>query len=230
MGDSWWLNARTGNGIFETSAGSMVSSAWIDAGSVTDPTTFFATPPSDYAINFTSPTTYDIVRTQTTPPGAPATVVSGASFSSGAAIQIDGMSVSVRGSPAAGDQFQLKASTASLNAFAVFDRAASEMQAGFRTSAQITQDNSDNLRDIDSLMGNMQLSRSRAGDVLNRIDVETGRLGDQKLASQEERSNAEDLDIVEALSDFKNQQNGYDAALKSYSMVQRLTLFQYING
>jgi flagellar hook-associated protein 3 FlgL len=229
-GSSAWLNARTGNGIFETSAGSMVNNAWIDAGSVTDPATFFATPPSDYAINFTSPSTYDIVRTPTTPPGAPTTVVSGAAYSSGTAIQVDGLSVAVRGGPATGDQFKLTASTASLSIFAVFDRAASEMQAGFRTPAQITQDNSDNLRDIDSLMGNMQLSRSRAGDVLNRIDVETGRLSDQKLASQEERSNAEDLDIVEALSDFKNQQNGYDAALKSYSMVQRLSLFQYING
>jgi flagellar hook-associated protein 3 FlgL len=112
----------------------------------------------------------------------------------------------------------------------VLDRSVSELQTGLRTSAQMTQDNSDSLRDIDSIMTNLQLFRSRAGDVLNLIDVETGRLEDQKLANQENRSNAEDLDIVQALSDFKNQQNGYDAALKSYSMVQRLSLFQYINS
>ena len=56
------------------------------------------------------------------------------------------------------------------------------------------------------------------------------RLGSQKLAHQTERSNAEDLDMVQAISSFQNQQTGYDAALKSYSMVQRLSLFQYING
>jgi len=36
--------------------------------------------------------------------------------------------------------------------------------------------------------------------------------------------------MVQGISDFQNQQTGYDAALKAYSMVQRLTLFQYLNG
>jgi hypothetical protein len=57
--------------------------------------------------------------------------------------------------------------------------------------------------------------------VLNRIESETGRLADQKLASQTERSNAEDVDMVHAISEFQNKQSGYDAALKSYAMVQR---------
>jgi flagellar hook-associated protein 3 FlgL len=35
--------------------------------------------------------------------------------------------------------------------------------------------------------------------------------------------------MVQAISDFQNKQSGYDAALKSYSMVQRLSLFQYLN-
>jgi flagellar hook-associated protein 3 FlgL len=229
-GAAAWLNARTGNGIFQTSAANTVTNAWINAGSVTDPTTFFATQASNYVINFTTPGTFDIVKTQISPPGAPTPVVTGASYSSGQAIQVDGMSFTITGSPAAGNQFQITPSTASLSVFDVLDRAVTELQTGLRTQSQITQDNADNLRDIDSIMTTMQLSRSRAGDVLNLIDVETSRLGDQKLASQEDRSNAEDLDIVQALSDFKNQQNGYDAALKSYSMVQRLSLFQYING
>ena len=229
-GSSAWLNARTGNGVFETNSGGMVTNAWINQGTVTDPTTYFATPPSTYAFNFTSATTYDIVRTQTEPPAPPATIVSGAAYTSGSAIQVDGMSFAITGAVATGDQFQIEPSSGSLSVFDVFDRAVSGLETTGRTTAQKTQANTNNLRDLDSIMGNMQLSRSRAGDVLNRIDVETGRLEDQKLASQEERSNAEDLDIVQALSDFKNQQTGYDAALKSYSMVQRLSLFQYING
>ncbi len=35
--------------------------------------------------------------------------------------------------------------------------------------------------------------------------------------------------MVKALSDFQRRQTGYDAALKSYSLVQRLSLFQYLN-
>ena len=44
-----------------------------------------------------------------------------------------------------------------------------------------------------------------------------------------ERSAAEDLDMTEAISRFQIQQTGYDAALRSYAAVQRLTLFQYLN-
>jgi flagellar hook-associated protein 3 FlgL len=79
-------------------------------------------------------------------------------------------------------------------------------------------------------MGRMQSARSLAGAVLNRIDSETDRLSAQKLSAQTEQSAAEDLDMVQAISDFQTRQTGYDAALKSYSMVQRLSLFQYLGG
>jgi len=77
---------------------------------------------------------------------------------------------------------------------------------------------------------NLQSARTAAGAVLNRLDSETSRLDNQKLASTTERSNAEDVDMVHAISDFQNQQTGYDAALKSYAAVQHLSLFQYVNG
>ena len=78
-------------------------------------------------------------------------------------------------------------------------------------------------------MGNLRTARSTAGEVLNRIDSAFDRLANQKLHAQTERSNAEDLDFIDALSDFKNKETGYDAALKSYSLVQKLSLFQYLN-
>jgi len=57
----------------------------------------------------------------------------------------------------------------------------------------------------------------------------TDRLSAEKLDAQTQRSNAEDLDMVQALTDFQIKQNGYDAALKSYSAIQKLSLFQYVN-
>ena len=35
--------------------------------------------------------------------------------------------------------------------------------------------------------------------------------------------------MLQAVSDFQTKQSGYDAALKSDAMVQRLSLFQYLN-
>ena len=34
--------------------------------------------------------------------------------------------------------------------------------------------------------------------------------------------------MIAAISDFQNKQTGYDAALKTYAQVQRLSLFDYL--
>ena len=65
--------------------------------------------------------------------------------------------------------------------------------------------------------------------LLNRADMVEGRIGAQTLAAQTERSQAEDLDMVKAISDSRTGRVGYEAALKTYSSVQRMSLFQYLN-
>jgi flagellar hook-associated protein 3 FlgL len=83
---------------------------------------------------------------------------------------------------------------------------------------------------IDGAMAALQQLRARIGELLTRADLAEGRAADDRLYQQTERSNAEDLDLVQAISDFQARQTGYEAALKAYSMVQRMSLFQYLNG
>jgi flagellar hook-associated protein 3 FlgL len=83
---------------------------------------------------------------------------------------------------------------------------------------------------VDGSLDTLQNLRARVGELLNRADNVEGRVADLKLYAQSERSAAEDIDMVQAISDFQNQQTGYDAALKAYSIVQRMSLFQYLNG
>nr|MDQ2736919.1 flagellar hook-associated protein 3 [Pseudomonadota bacterium] len=143
---------------------------------------------------------------------------------------VDGMSVTVSGSPASGDQFQIAPSTPTLSVFDTLDKAISDLSTASKTGSQVAQYTSDDLRNLDSVMNNLQAARGAAGDVLNSIDSVSSRLDAQKLASTSDQSNAQDVDMVHAISDFQNQQNGYDAALKSYATVQHLSLFQYVNG
>jgi flagellar hook-associated protein 3 FlgL len=56
------------------------------------------------------------------------------------------------------------------------------------------------------------------------------RISGQKLLAQTEQSNAEDLDMVHAISVFQLKQTGYDAALRAYSSMQRLSLFNYFGS
>ena len=223
-GQASWLSARTGNGVFVTSASAGVANATIDSGIVSDPSALTG---ADYSLNFSvsgGVTTYAVTKN-----GLP-TAVTAAPYVSGQAITVDGMTVSVSGAPANGDQFQIAPSAPTLSVFATLDQAIAGLQTPGRTTSQVAQATSENLRNVDSVMGNLQTARAAAGAVLNRIDSMSGQLDTQKLASTTERSNAQDVDMVHAISDFQNKQSGYDAALKSYAMVQRLSLFQYVNG
>ena len=83
---------------------------------------------------------------------------------------------------------------------------------------------------MDATSNALQSARSMAGETLNRIDGVASRVSDLQLFAETTRSNAEDLDMVQAISEFQNQQTGYQAAMQTYASVQKMSLFQYING
>jgi flagellar hook-associated protein 3 FlgL len=70
--------------------------------------------------------------------------------------------------------------------------------------------------------------RARAGDALNRIDAIEGRLARAGTDAEAMRSEAQDIDLIAGISSFQNMQSSYDAALRTYAMVQRMTLFDYL--
>ena len=222
-GESTWMQARSGNGVFETRAVTSTGTAWVDTGSVTNPSLVTG---STYSMQFTvaaGVTTYSVLQD-----GLP-TAQTNVSFTPGQAIQINGQSVTVKGQPANGDAFEMAPSSASLSVFDAIDQAIADLKAPGRSNTQNTQANAINLNNVDQVLNQVLAGRTAIGATMNRIDGVTGRLSALALASKTERSNAEDIDITQAISDFSNQQTGYDAALKAYSMVQRLSLFNYLN-
>ena len=110
----------------------------------------------------------------------------------------------------------------------MLDRASAALATTGRSHSQIAQANGQALRNIDASLAALQSARGVAGQVLARIEGETSRLADLELNGRTERSQAEDLDLVAAVSEFQTRQTSYDAALKSYAMVQRLSLFDYL--
>jgi len=234
-GSREWLAAASGNGLFETRTTSATpdqAGAWIDAGRITDPTAFFAatSPPAvvdpanlDYRITFSGSGTISIEKD-----GVP-TALTNVPFVSGQAIEIDGMSFAVTGAPTAADQFELRLSSNSQSVFTTIDRAMAELRTPARSRSAISQGVQRALVEVDASMGALQGLRSRVGETLNRADLIEGRIREQKVTAQAERSQAEDLDMVEAISLFQNRQSGYQAALQAYASVQKLSLFQYLN-
>jgi flagellar hook-associated protein 3 FlgL len=221
--------ARSGNGNFETAPLPNIyppngaPKGWIDAGRVSDPALL-----TDHKyrieISGTGPTaTYNVVDDTLM-----GTVQSGP-YVTGKAISFDGIAVTISGAVVDGDQFDIKPSTNSLKLFDVLDQTVAELRSPLRAGAEITQSNSGRVRDIDAVMVNLQNVRSQLGERLNNLDGTEQRMAALKQYNQSERSAAEDLDMVQGISDFQNQQSGYDTALKTYAMVQKMSLFQYIN-
>ncbi len=222
-GETAWMRAGSGNGVFATRAVTSTGSGWIGSGSVTNPQALTG---ATYTVQFSvggGTTRYTVLQNgnPTTPPQ------NNVAFTPGQAIQVDGMSATINGSPANGDVFEIAPSTP-VSVFDAVDRAIADLNAPNRSGTQNAQSASTNLATMDSVMGQLQSARSQVGATLNRVDGVTSRLSALKLASETERSNAESLDMTQAISDFGNQQTGYDAALKTYSLVQKLSLFNYL--
>lgn len=231
-GRAAWEQARSGNGFFVTDAGTNPSSTppgaaaqgWIDPGSVTNPSKLTGL---NYSISITG--TAPAAQTYTISPAPSDGTAATGTYKPGTSIGFDGLAVTISGAPVNGDNFSIAPATNSLKVFDVLDKAIGDLKTPLRTGTQIAQSNSSRLRDMDAVMGNMQSVRSQIGEQLNNLDGSESRLSGLKLYATQEKSAAEDVDMVQAISDFQNQQTGLQAAMTAYAQVQKLSLFQYVS-
>lgn len=224
-GAAAWMNVPTGNGVYQVSLDTAGGGKfWTDVGTITDPAAAAAA---------TRPIT---VKFSTDASGnLQYSADNGATFSpfkSGDAIEIQGMRVTVSGTPKAGDGFVLQDSTRS-DVFSVVDRVIDAVRNGANadgsTKPELTQAIGRGLTEIDSSMSRLHSARSLAGDLLNRADrIEDGLL-DREVQLEADRSRAEDIDMIKALSEVDMQKVGLQAALQSYASIQKLSLFNFIN-
>jgi len=235
-GDAAWMSVPTGNGVFEVSLGATnTGKAWTDLGQVTNPSALTG---HNYSITFSvvgSVTTYDVVDNGPPPPAAPVPatpVLTGQPYTTPTTIAFDGLSLKVTGAPANGDSFAV-APSQTTNVFQVLENAIGTIQNGGNVDGStdygsLTHGITRGLTEIDSAMNRLQSSRGLAGDLLNRADRIEGEMDVRAVQLEDDRSRAEDLDMIKGISDFQNQQVGYEAALKSYAQVQQLSLFKFI--
>lgn len=128
-------------------------------------------------------------------------------------------------SPANGDTIKISPQA---SVFSVIDQAISDIKAAPNSNVA-AQAIGQALANIDIGLERMSNIRSYAGELLNRADRITGDQSKRSEQLEADRSRAEDLDMIKGISDFQNQQTGYQAALQTYASVQKLSLFNYIS-
>ena len=229
-GQAVWMNVSTGNGVFDVNLGAgNKGTVWADPGQVVNTA---ATTGDNYTVTFnvsaTFPavTTYTVVDTTKNVTVVPVAPAAAPTYTDGQAIQFDGLSFTVHEVPANGDTLNITPSTRT-DVFSVIDSAISAIK-GKGSNNVLTHDVNRALVQLDAGTERIRSARGQAGALLKRADVIDQNQGDKTIQLQADRSRAEDMDMVKGISDFQNQQLGYQAALQSYAQIQRLSLFNYL--
>lgn len=225
-GDAIFQKLRPGNGTFTTAGASTnTGTGVINVGSVSNPTALTG---SAYTVTFTvaaGVTTYQMVRATDS-----AVVTSGTMTSNPLTLDVDGVNVSISGTPANGDQFTVTPSGFQ----SIFDTVASAISV-LRTptgTASSTAALATNLGGLIASAGqaldHMLMARADIGTSLSELDAYQNMNDDRSLEYQTRLSNIEDLDYAQAASQLSQRQMTFEAALKSYSSVSKLSLFNYL--
>lgn len=222
-----FMNLPTGNGVLAVQAGAAnAGKAWSDIGTITDPSAAAdaasTTPPIaiTFSVDAQGVTSYSIAG------GA------AVAYKSGDQIAVAGMRLTITGQPANGDSFTIGASERS-DLFSVLDAAINVVRTGVNpdgstASGSLAHGVAKALAEIDTGLNRMQTVRSFAGDLMNRAETISNQLSARSVLLEADRSAAEDIDMIKALSDLKTLQTNHSAALQSYAQIQKLSLFDYI--
>lgn len=223
-GAAAWMNVPSGNGVLAVAIGAgNTGKAWADVGVITDPAAATAlTTPVD--VTFSKDASGNMQYSLDSITFSP--------YKTGDAISVAGMKLTITGEPAVGDKFTVQPSERT-TIFNILDQAIDAVRKGANldgttATGSLTHAITRGVAELDSGMSRMQTVRGLAGDLLNRADrIETG-LGARSTQLEADRSRAEDIDMIQALSDVETQKVGLQAALQSYAQIQKLSLFNYI--
>ena len=223
-GASAFMNVAAGNGTFTTSANAAnTGSGIIDSGSVLDSAQWL---PDNYTLTFTSPTSYQIVDNTTA-----TTVVPNGTYTSGTAIQFQGVQVSVSGAPAAGDSFAV-APSANQSMFATLTQLTTALSQPADTAAakaQLATSLGNALTNIDQNINHLSTVSASVGGRLNMLTAQTTTNTATSTALTTQQSSLQDVDYAAAVSTLSQQMVGLQAAEQSYAAISQLSLFKYLS-
>jgi flagellar hook-associated protein 3 FlgL len=226
-GSSVFMNIPGGNGTFATAAASAnTGTGVVDAGSVTNAAAF--TPPGQYTITFTGPTTYNV----TDPTGAP--VVTGGTYdpTQGSQISFNGVEVGITGAPAAGDSFTVTPSTKT----SVFDtldnlvNALNSTGSGSAAKARLASQLGGALQNIDQSLNQVSNVSASVGSRIDLVSSVASTVNTDSTTVSEQISNINDLDYAKASAQYSQEIVALQAAEQSYAAVDGLSLFKFLPG
>lgn len=222
-GDTVFMRVRDGNGVVraEPAAGN-TGSGVIRLGGQVDMALYDG---DTYRIQFNGPEPddYEVLDSDDN-------VVASGTYQADQTISFAGIELSLRGTPAIGDEFTVEPArnqpifqTLQSLADALGGPQSTESQQAVKRQAI-----NDALGQFDRFENQLLTLRAELGGRLVTLDDVEDRQGELKLSLQTLASEVRDLDYVEAISRFQLEQTALQAAQQSFLRVQQLSLFNFL--
>ncbi|GAA3540331.1 flagellar hook-associated protein FlgL [Zobellella aerophila] len=153
-------------------------------------------------------------------------------YKPGEAITFGGLSLTLEGTPAAGDSIKLApAKDMNTDLFATLEKAIAALDSpsgGARQQAALANTLNTVMRELDNSLDNVLTVRASAGARLNELDVVDTVAGNRMLNYEQTLSDLVDLDYVQAASEYSLRMVGLQAAQKSFVDIQGMSLFNFL--
>ena len=128
----------------------------------------------------------------------------------------------------AGAFLNLSTPSGSTTLFKALDDAIAVLENGAATGAQISAATKAGIDGLDAGLDRLNLVRTKIGEDLRLVDTHSRRIDSDGVNLKGRLSDLIDLDYAKAITDLNTNQTALEAAMKTYSQVSRMSLFQYL--
>ncbi|HUB90937.1 MAG TPA: flagellar hook-associated protein FlgL [Dyella sp.] len=232
-GSDIFMNLPAGNGSFVASAGSSnTGTLVVGANSVTDTAAWSAATasgPVNDTITFGANGTYSV----TDAAGNPVTDSSGnpvtGTYADGGSISFNGVTISMAGTPAAGDTVNVQSDTASntQDVFTTLNNMIAALQSG-GSSTSINNTLSRQLESLNQAMNAVSTTQVSVGSRIDTLQQQSSSYSDLSVTYKSALSDVQDVDMATAISNLSLQSTALQASQQVFAKIQGTSLFDYI--
>lgn len=229
-GSGVFINVPAGNGSFVASAGGgNAGTLVVGENSVTDPVAFNAGSAANggsYTISFDAAGNWTAADAGGNPVLDSGGNPVGGAYQDDGSIAFNGISISLSGTPVAGDSIDVQAG-GQQDIFSTLNNMIAVLQGG-GSETQLSNTLNRQIESLDQVQASVTRTEVSIGGRLNTLDQQKGAYQDLSVTYQGALSDVQDVDVYTAISNLSIQSAALQASQQMFAQVKSMSLFNYI--
>ncbi|MEP7186495.1 MAG: flagellar hook-associated protein FlgL, partial [Rhodanobacter sp.] len=229
-GSGIFMNIPSGNGTFTATAGNAnTGTLVVGANSVTDPVAWSSASASSgggYVISFGAGSSWTAADANGNPVLDSGGNPVGGTYQEGGSISFNGMSVTMSGTPVAGDTVGVQAG-GKQDIFAALNNMIGALQSG-GTPTQISNTLNRQIESLDQVAGAVTGTEVSIGGRIGTLNSQKSAYEDLGVTYKATIASVEGVDVYTAISNLSSQSAALQASQQVFAKVNSMSLFNYI--